>query len=77
MTTIDPVYVKFFKAWLDFEFAVGGRTHQINTEGFKFPDGTVISEGDLFSATFDDIDEDEPDQYNVYEDDDGHNCVTS
>ena len=21
-----------------------------------------------------DIDEDEPDQYNVYEDDDGHNC---
>ena len=47
---IDPVYVKFYQAWLDFDFAVGGRTHEINTEGFKFPDGTVISEGDLMLA---------------------------
>ena len=74
MMAIDPVYVKFYQAWLDFDFAVGGRAHEIKAGGFKFPDGTVISESDLMLAITDDIDEDEPDQYNVYEDDDGHNC---
>ena len=47
---IDPVYVKFYQAWLDFEFSVNGDTAEIKVGGFEFPDGKVISQAALLVA---------------------------